>query len=115
MSLAVCSSCLRHVRESTCPFCGAHVAHATTVTLPRAARIALVGAAAVSAAVACSSTTSPQPLYGAAMPDSSIDAHEDAIATFYGGVPIDATPPEDATTDATTTDATTDADDAGED
>src|SRR5690242_16765730 len=95
MSLSLCPSCARHVRETVCPFCGGDVAIAAAVpaTLPRVARIALLGAAAAAVATACSSP-SPQPMYGAVIPDSSADApHEagqDAIATFYGGVPIDA-------------------------
>jgi hypothetical protein len=90
LSLSLCPSCSRHVRENICPFCGGDVAPAVAATLPRVARIALLGAAAAAVATACSS---PQPMYGAVIPDSSADAPseagQDAIATFYGGVPID--------------------------
>jgi hypothetical protein len=92
MSLRLCPSCSRHVREEECPFCGAHVAPLPPADpLPRVARIALLGAAAAAVATACS-TTSPQPLYGAVIPDASADANDagqDAVATFYGGPPID--------------------------
>jgi hypothetical protein len=94
MSLSVCPSCSRHVRESACPFCGADVTTAQATTLPRVARIALLGAAAAAVASACSSS-SPLPPYGAPPPpDASSDvvqkdAGNDAIATFYGGPPID--------------------------
>jgi hypothetical protein len=90
MSLRVCLSCSRHVREDLCPFCGADVPQVAETTLPRVARIALLGAAAAAVATACS-TTSPQPLYGAVIPDASTDADagQDAMATFYGGPPID--------------------------
>jgi hypothetical protein len=90
MSLRLCPSCSRHVREEECPFCGAHVAPLPPAApLPRVARIALLGAAAAAVATACSSA---QPLYGAVIPDAGFDANDagqDAIATFYGGVPID--------------------------
>lgn len=98
MSLNVCPSCLRHVRETTCPFCAAPVLGSTAPTGPRVARIALLGGAAVLAA-ACG-TTSPQPAYGGPFPDASSDAsqtdgsQEDAIATFYGGPPLEAGLPD---------------------
>ncbi len=107
MSLSVCSSCSRHVRESSCPFCGAAVAVTPRGAAPRVARIVLLGGAAAVAA-ACSSAqplygapapdassqdaaqndASPGPMYGAVMPDAG-DAGPDAPATFYGGPPID--------------------------
>lgn len=94
MSLIVCASCSRHVRETSCPFCGADLVHAPAVTPSRIPRIALVtAAAAVVAASACGTTT---PLYGGPPVDaSSVDAakdastQQDAVATFYGGPPID--------------------------
>ena len=91
MSLRLCSSCSRHVREDVCPFCGGDVAPlAATSPIPRVARIALVTIGAAAVATACSSTVA---MYGGP-PDtgadsSSQDAGQDAIATFYGGVPID--------------------------
>ena len=94
MSLRVCPSCSRHVRDDLCPFCSADVPRVVESTIPRVARVVLLGAAAAAVATACS--TSSQPLYGAVMPDSSADAPsdaddagQDAIATFYGGPPID--------------------------
>ena len=109
MSLRLCPSCSRHVRDDLCPFCGASVAPAVETTLPRVARIALLGAAAAAVATACG-TTSPQPLYGAVIPDSSTDANDaavndaadagsDAIATFYGGPPLDSSIPDSGTGD----------------
>ncbi|HEY2367375.1 MAG TPA: hypothetical protein VGH87_13360 [Polyangiaceae bacterium] len=80
------------MRDDLCPFCGAAVAPVVEATLPRVARIALLGAAAAAVATACGTTTSPQPLYGAVIPDASADAGQDAIATFYGGVPFDSGP-----------------------
>jgi len=118
MSLSVCPSCSRHVRERACPFCGASVAREKTITLPRVSRIALVGAAAAAAVTSIAACSSPQALYGCVCPppDGGTDAHVDAIATFYGGVPVDAatTDATDATTEDAPTDATTDATDAGE-
>ena len=100
MSLSVCPGCSRHVRESTCPFCAAEVVHAPRAARPRVARIALLGAAA---AVASACSSSPAPAYGAPPVDASTDATPsdaargpDAIATFYGGVPVDSGSPSDA-------------------
>ena len=118
MSLSVCPSCSRHVRESVCPFCGASVA----LDAPRVARhlprIAILGAAAAAATTiaACSS----EPMYGCVCPaDAGYDAQQDAMATFYGGPPIDASSFDSGkndASDATTSDATTsDASDAGTD
>jgi len=92
MSLRLCPSCSRHVREDACPFCGADVTPvAPNPAMPRMARIALVsiGAAAVATATACGSTVAAYggpPDTGA---DAAQDAGQDAMATFYGGVPID--------------------------
>jgi len=92
MSLRICPSCSRHAREALCPFCGAAIAQVPAVSLPRAARTALIGAVAAAAVTsACSATA----LYGGPMPDASPpdaaqnDAGNDAMATFYGGPPID--------------------------
>ena len=90
MSLRLCPSCSRHVRDDVCPFCGGDVAPIAATTLPRVARIALVGIGAAAVATACSAA----PAYGGP-PDtgtadsSSQDSGQDAIATFYGGPPID--------------------------
>jgi len=96
MSLRLCPSCSRHVREDVCPFCQSNVAPAVAVTLPRVARIALVGIGAAAVATACSG---PAPAYGgppdtgtgdsAAQDSGGNDAGNDAVATFYGGPPID--------------------------
>lgn len=94
MSLRVCPSCSRHARETACPFCGADIPIAAPVQVARSPRVILLGAIATAAvAGACSSA---QPLYGAPMPDASPandaaqnDAGNDAMATFYGGPPID--------------------------
>ncbi len=87
MSLSVCPSCSRHVRESACPFCGADVAHASPSPIRHLPRIALVGAvAATIASTACSSAYGGPPI-DASTPDGST---QDAMATFYGGPPIDA-------------------------
>ena len=87
--MKLCDACGRHVRESTCPFCGAEI---TSAALPRArargSRTArFLGIAAIG--VACGGTTtpndggtssdatedmSPGPMYGAVMPDSGNDA-----------------------------------------
>ena len=94
MSLSVCPTCSRHVRETTCPFCGGDVVVTARPAAPRVARIVLLGGAAA-IATACSSGPSPQPLYGAVMPDASSDAPSDATpdtspAPMYGAVMPDA-------------------------
>lgn len=91
MSLRLCPGCSRHVREDQCPFCGAESAPVAVATseLPRVARIALVTIGAAAVATACSSTVA---MYGGPPDtgaDAAQDAGQDAIATFYGGVPID--------------------------
>ena len=48
--LSLCSACGRHVKESTCPFCGARVAVDGGARATRAARILLVATLAASAA-----------------------------------------------------------------
>ena len=97
MSLRLCPSCSRHVREEQCPFCGTEVAPVAASTIPRVARIALVSIGAAAVATACSS--SPAPMYGGPPQDAQAndvtqsdgghDAGTDAIGTFYGGPPID--------------------------
>lgn len=92
MSLAVCSSCSRHVRESVCPFCGAAVVAPVAVSGMRLPRIALVTAAAAAvAASACASAAYGGPPIDASTNDAAQqnDAGQDATATFYGGPPID--------------------------
>ena len=91
MSLNVCLSCSRHVRDSVCPFCGAEVPAAPAAAkAPRVARIVLLGGAAA-IATACSSA---QPLYGAPMPDASpndgASQNDTGPAPMYGAVPPDA-------------------------
>ena len=77
MSLVVCAACSRHVREASCPFCGAAVATAVAAPATRVARAALLGAVAL-AVTACGSV--------------------------YGGPPIDAGQPKEAAADAGTGD-----------
>jgi hypothetical protein len=81
-------------------------------------RIALVGAAAT-AATLLTGCSSAEPLYGCVCPLPDGGGNDatmsDAIATFYGGVPIDATPGDAKPNDATTLDADDDGGDAGED
>lgn len=95
MSLNVCASCSRHVRETPCPFCGADVELIARAPAPRVARIVLLGGAAAIAS-ACSSAPSPQPMYGAVMPDASADGATDAAQNdsapgpMYGAVMPDA-------------------------
>ena len=103
MSLRVCPSCSRHVRETSCPFCGAELSLEPPVSIPRAARIVLLCAVATAAvATACSSA---HPLDGAPMPAASAndaaqsDAGNDAMATFYGGPPVDSGGAGDSGTD----------------
>jgi hypothetical protein len=93
MSLRVCSSCSRHVREPSCPFCGAEGPGTTPpAPRPRVARAVMLGAAAAMA-TACTSVT---PLYGGSPPDASADgqadAAQDGMIAFYGGPPIDSGP-----------------------
>jgi hypothetical protein len=93
MSLRLCPSCSRHVREDACPFCGSEVpATVATTTIPRVARIALLGIGAAAVATACSGNA---PAYGGppdtgAGDSSSQDSGNDSMGTFYGAVPIDA-------------------------
>jgi len=100
MSLRLCPSCSRHVREDVCPFCSSDVAPAVAATVPRVARIALLGLGAAAVATACSG---PAPAYGGP-PDtgtddsSAQDAAQDSMGTFYGGPPIDSG--TDSTTDS---------------
>lgn len=94
MSLSVCPSCSRHVRETRCPFCGGEVVLSQRPAAPRVARIVLLGGAAAIAS-ACSSGPSPQPAYGAVIPDASADGAADAApdvspGPMYGAVMPDA-------------------------
>lgn len=94
MKLSPCATCTRLVRatDTTCPFCGASVAHSTeSTTAPRLRRgLMLVGAAAIT--VGCGTS---QALYGAPAPpeDAAADGAKDAAAdgpvAAYGGPPID--------------------------
>jgi hypothetical protein len=93
MSLTVCPSCARHVRDAECPFCGASVALAPKpAPRKRASRFAIYGAAVATAAA--TTACGAQALYGAPTPDASSDAADgggmDAPATFYGAVMPDA-------------------------
>lgn len=88
MSLSLCPGCSRHVRasvSSTCPFCGGAIAASVRAPAKRASRtVRILGVAALG--VACGGTTSPsdggtadatedfspQPAYGAVIPDSGL-------------------------------------------
>jgi hypothetical protein len=117
--MKLCDGCRRHVRESTCPFCGASVSSEIPRARVRGSRTARILAA--TAIVACGGTTdptgdggakdgstsdvaddfSPGPMYGAVIPDAGKDADaadasdsEDADASgtaLYGAPP----PPKD--------------------
>jgi hypothetical protein len=114
--MKLCSGCGRHVREDTCPFCGASGTVALSRARVRGSRTArILGVAALG--VACGGTTAPGdagsndsgpadatedfapgPMYGAIMPDAGNDAADasdasdasDADATgiaLYGAPP----------------------------
>lgn len=91
MSLRLCESCNRHVRDAQCPFCGATDSSPVPVPHSRATRAAMVfGAATMVTALACGGTTT--------------DAPTPSNATPYGSPPRDAGEvfgePRDASTDA---------------
>ena len=89
--MKLCNACGRHVRESTCPFCGSSVTELSR-SRARGSRTARILAAAT--LVACGGTTdpgsdggskdgstsdvvddfSPGPMYGAVIPDAGNDA-----------------------------------------
>ena len=90
--MKLCSACGRHVRETTCPFCGSSVAAEISRARVLGSRTARILAA--TAIVACGGTTeptgdggakdgstsdvvddfSPGPMYGAVIPDAGKDA-----------------------------------------
>jgi len=105
--MKLCSACGRHVRESTCPFCGASVSEEISRARARGSRTARILAA--TALVACGGTTeptgdgggakdgatsdvvddfSPGPMYGAVIPDAGNDA-DASDATDDGPIDID--------------------------
>jgi hypothetical protein len=97
-----CLSCHRHVREEICPFCGSECVQPARSSVGRVARTALFAASAVVLSE-CSSSPSPQPMYGAScVPLDACAAPADASkeAASDGG-PKDAAEdaPEDATID----------------
>ena len=87
----LCGGCGRHVRESTCPFCGSSAATELSRARVRGSRTARILAAAT--IVACGGTTepgdggsndgggsdvalndtAPGPMYGAVIPDAGKD------------------------------------------
>jgi hypothetical protein len=91
--MRICEGCSRHVREVSCPFCGA-ASHVVVRSKSRVSRASLIGAAAV--AIACSSSP-PQDDAG------SQDSGSDTLQAAYGGPPLDA-----STNDVTTNDAALD-------
>ena len=90
MSLRLCASCNRHVRESSCPFCGATESLPLPVPHSRSSRAAMVfGTATMVTAIACGGTvetgdsgTGPSPT-----PTTT-----NSTAPVYGA-PVDASPP----------------------
>jgi hypothetical protein len=107
--LCACPACDRHVRvsEAACPFCGSALSDAFRtapvpqppgVRLTRAALFAF-GAGSLGFAPGCTSTTTPEPLYGAPpyTDSGSNDAADDGpigiVDAAYGGPPIDAPAP----------------------
>jgi hypothetical protein len=104
--MRICEGCSRHVREASCPFCGA-ASLGVSKPKSRMSRASLIGAAAV--AIACSSsppqddagsqdsgTDSFQGAYGGPPVDSGIgdasvkDSEDEGTVAAYGGPPIDA-------------------------
>ena len=99
--MRICEGCQRHVREASCPFCGA-ASHVVARPKARMSRASLIGAAAV--ALACGSTTQPQddagskdsgsdamqPAYGGPFDSGALDTGPDSIQGAYGGPPVDA-------------------------
>jgi len=104
--MKLCSACGRHVRESTCPFCGSSAQAELSRKRTAGSRTArILGAAAI---VACGGTTeptgdggskdgatsdvaddfSPGPMYGAVIPDAGKDA-DASDASDDGPVDID--------------------------
>jgi len=88
--LQLCTTCNRHARGATCPFCGAALSSDAPSPRARGSRTArFVAVAAIG--VACGGTSNPadggadanedqsaQPAYGAVIPDASVDASKDA-------------------------------------
>jgi len=111
MALQVCPACGRHARESACPFCGASIAANPTAStsIPRVARIALVGLGAAAVVAACGDGTTQIPAYGLPPSDAQSDAPL-ANDAAYGGPPFDASLKDQSVSDASS-DATTDGSD----
>lgn len=64
--LVPCSQCNRHVRDATCPFCGARVAASVTRAIGRSSRAAILALAAAAPLAACTKEAGPQvTMYGA--------------------------------------------------
>ena len=103
--MKLCTACRRHVRETTCPFCGAdslrEVARGIGIAsgVSRARLVAgvtmLAATTSVAALEACASGTSdPGPLGDAAAADAK--DQDTTIVAAYGLPPADASP-KDAT------------------
>jgi hypothetical protein len=107
--LVVCSGCNRHVREETCPFCGAPVDPRKVSARPlhHATRAALAfGTAATAVGVTLAGCAPALPYGTPAGGDEADSGRYDSDATAYGlhdtGVPEDdASPNGDASADAT--------------
>jgi hypothetical protein len=115
--MKLCSACGRHVRESTCPFCGANATDLSRARARGSRTARILGAAAI---VACGGTTeptgdggtskdggsttdvaddfSPGPMYGAVIPDAGKDVADasdanDTDADASGAALYGAPPP----------------------
>ncbi|HEY1955180.1 MAG TPA: hypothetical protein VGH28_06195 [Polyangiaceae bacterium] len=103
-SLVPCSRCNRHVREETCPFCGASIVEARSSALARASRAAIFALAATPGLVACHQVTvevyggppppmtapeaaAPSPSASTSASSAPVAAPETAHVTAYGGPP----------------------------
>ncbi len=88
MSLRLCASCNRHVRESCCPFCGATESLPLPVPHSRSSRAAMVfGTATMVTAIACGGTVETTDSGTSPTPTTT-----NSTAPVYGA-PVDASPP----------------------
>jgi len=98
--MKLCDACGRHVRESTCPFCGAKVSVEISRARVRGSRTARILAAAT--IVACGGTTEPTGDGGSKDGGTSDVADDFSPGPMYGAVIPDAGKDADASSDATT-------------
>lgn len=103
MSLHLCPSCERHVRDSICPFCGASApVHSSALgTVPLGTRAAfLIG----SVALVAGCNTPPAPAYGGPPPNMTVTPQVEPTATATTTASLGATAPS-ASSPLTTSDA----------